>query len=98
MVVRSLLFVLQTLLLLALFALGSVLLPFLPALPVWQVSAGPGRVFVCDGLVFAAVVCALILLAEAARKRLRSAGLLTVGSFLLAMLLGLLMRFGFKSL
>ncbi len=98
MVVRSVLFVVQAIVFLAFFAVGSVLLPLLPALPVLQMSIGPGRVFVFDGLVFAFGLYVVVLLIEVVRKRVRSAGVVTTVAFLTAVLLGLLMRFGFKSL
>lgn len=98
MLIRSILFLLQTLVFLLLFALGSVLLPFLPAIPVWQIGTGPGRAFVLDGVVFALLFLLIILGVEAVRKRLRDSGLVSTSAFALALVLGLLMRFGFKSL
>ena len=94
---KLILFVLQVLLFLILFAVGSVLLPFLPSLPVLQVAAGPGHVIVYDGVLLAFVVACVILLVEGTRKRLRDAGVLTTVAFLLAVGLGVLMRFGFKT-
>ncbi len=98
MVIKSILFAAQTLLFLVVFALGSVFLPFLPFLPVWQTQTGPGRAFVFDGVVFAVALCLVLLLIEAGRKRLRAAGPYTGAALLLAMVLGLLLRFGSKSL
>ena len=98
MVVKGILFLMQTLLFLALFAMGSVFLPFLPGVPVWQVQTGAGRAFVVNGVIFALAVFLLIVGGEAARKRLRGAGVVTSSAFVLALVLGLLMRFGFKSL
>ena len=98
MIVQTILFILQTLLFLLFFALGSVLLPLFPSLPVWQLRTSAGHAFVFDGVLFAAVVYLALLLLETARKRLRSAGLGTTAAFLVALGLGLLMRFGFKSL
>ncbi len=98
MVVKSILFALQTFLFLLLFALGSVFLPFLPFLPVLQVATWPGHAFVYDGLLLALAVWLLILVVEAVRKRLREAGLLTTAALVLALVLGWAMRFGFKSL
>ena len=95
--VKAVLVVLQTLLFLLIFAAGSFLLPFFPALPVWQVQAGPHRFFVLDGIVFAIAVYLLIVLIEAARKRLRGAAGLTTLALLLALILGFAMNFGFKS-
>jgi hypothetical protein len=95
---KAILVVLQTVLFLLLFAAGSFLLPFFPALPVWQVQTGTGRVFVLDGLVLALLVYLLILGIEAARKRLRGPGGLTTLALALALALGFAMKFGFKSL
>ena len=90
--------VLQTVLFLLLFVAGS----FLPVLPSfrsldWQVATGPGRVFVMDGLLLMAAVYLLILLLEAAKKRLRGPGGLTTLAFVLALVLGLAMKVGFKA-
>lgn len=98
MVVKSVLFVLQTILFLLVFALGSVFLPFLPFLPVLQVVTSPGHAFVYDGVLLALVLWLLMVALEAARKRLREAGPLTTAALVLALSLGLVMRFGFKSL
>ncbi len=95
---KAVLVVLQTLLFLLLFAAGSFLLPFFPSLPTWQVQTGPGRFFVLDGLVLGIGVYLVILLLEAARKRLRGPGGLTTLALVLALALGLAMRFGIKTL
>ncbi len=97
MVGKTILFVLQTILFLLVFALGSVFLPFLPFLPVLQVVTSPGHAFVYDGLLLALVLWLVIVAIEAARKRLRGAGTLTTAALVVAALLGLAMRFGFKS-
>ena len=94
--VKAILVVLQTLLFLLLFGVGS-FLPVIIPVPTWQVQTGPGRFFVMDGLVLAALVYLVILLAETLRKRLRGGGGLTTLAFFLAVALGLAMRFGFKS-
>ena len=97
MFTKAILVVLQTLLFLVLFGAGTLALPFLPQVPVWQVQTSPGRVFVMDGLLLALLAYILILLIEAARKRLRGPGGLTTLSLVLALALGLAMKFGFKS-
>lgn len=94
---KAILVVLQTLLFLVLFGAGTLALPFLPQLPVWQIQTSPGRAFVMDGLVLTLLVYLLILAAEAARKRLRGPGGLTTLSLILALALGLAMKIGFKS-
>ena len=94
--VKAMLVVLQALLFLLLFFIGS-FLPLFSPVPTWQVQTGPGRFFVMDGLVLTAVVYSLILLVEIARKQWRRGGGLTTLAFFLAIALGLAMRFGFKS-
>lgn len=95
---KAILVVLQTLLFLILFAVGS----FLPVLPsfrslYFQIQTGPNRVFVLDGLFLTLIVYLVILLLEAARRRLRGPGGLTTLSLVLALVLGLAMKLGFKS-
>ena len=96
MVTKAGLVVLQTLVFLVLFGLGS-FLPIFTSLPVWQVQTGPHRFFVLDGLLLALAAYGIILLAEVTRKRLRGPGSLTTLSFALAMMLGLAMKLGFKT-
>jgi hypothetical protein len=95
---KAILVVLQTLLFLVLFGAGTLALPFMPQVPVWQVQTSPGRAFVLDGLVLTLVVYVLIVAIEAARKRLRGPGGLTTLSLILALALGLAMKIGFRSL
>ncbi len=86
----------QTLLLLLVFGLGSIL-PAVHMLPLCTVSAGPNRVFVLDGLVLMLVFYLIFLGIDAALKRLRSRVGLTTLALVLALSLGLAMKFGFKS-
>lgn len=97
MAVKAVLVVLQTLLFLLLFGIGS-FLPAFTSIPAWQIHTGPGRAFVLDGVVLAIAVYLLILLIEAARKRLRGPGGLTTLALVLALALGFAMKFGFRSL
>jgi hypothetical protein len=95
---KALFVVLQTLLFLLLFAAGS----FLPALPSFrslylQVQTGPNRVFVLDGLILAVLAYLLIVLIEAARRRLRESGGRTTLALAIAVVLGLALKLGFKS-
>jgi hypothetical protein len=53
------------------------------------------RIFVADGLLLATALFVLILVIEAARKRLRTAGPWTAIAFVLAALAGYAARFGF---
>ena len=95
--VKAVLVVAQTLLFLLLFAAGSFLLPFFPSVPTWQVPLAPHRFFVLDGLLLAVLVYGIILFIEALRRRLRGPGGLTTLAFVLALALGLAMKFGFKT-
>ena len=90
---KVVLFVLQFFLFLAVFGVGS-FLPGVHLMPMWVVSAGASRNFVLDGLVLASVLLLVILAAEAARSRLRSACKLTALAYVLAVMLGFAMKFG----
>lgn len=93
---RVLSIVLQFLLYLVVFGAGS-LLPAFGILPTWSLSTGPGRVFVYDGLLLMLLAYLLILLIAAARKRLPITLPNASIALVLALLLGLLMKFGLKS-
>ena len=93
---RVLSVVLQFILYLVVFGVGS-LLPAFNVLPTWSVSTGPGRVFVYDGLLLTLLLYILILLIAAARKRIAIALPNATIALVLAILIGLLMKFGFKS-
>lgn len=86
----------QFLLYLVVFGIGS-LLPGANVLPTWSIATGPGRVFVYDGLLLMLLVYVVILLIAAARKRLPLALPNASIALVLALFLGLLMKFGFKS-
>jgi FtsH-binding integral membrane protein len=62
-----------------------------------SVSAGVGRIFVYDGVLLVVLLYVLILLIAAARKRIALAFPTTTVAFVLALVLGLLAKFGFKS-
>ena len=93
---KAVLVLLQTLLFILLFAGGS-FLPIFSSVPAWQVQTGPHRFFVLDGLFLTLLFYLLIVVVEAFRKRLRSFGALTTLALVLALVLGLAMKFGFKS-
>lgn len=94
---KAVLVVLQTLLFVVLFAVGSFLPAVSPSVPTWQVVTGPGRAFVFDGLLLALLAYVLILGLEAARRAVRGPGALTTLSFVLALALGFAMKLGFRS-
>jgi hypothetical protein len=93
---RVLSVVLQFILYLFVFGVGS-LLPAFNILPTLSIPVGTGRVFVYDGLLLMLLVYVLILLAAAARKRLPFAWPNATIAFVLALIVGLLMKFGLKS-
>ena len=85
---------LQFIAFLIIFALGS----FLPPFNVRQILSSTqygSRVFVWDGLLLAGILFGVILVIEALRKRLASAALWTSLALVLAIALGLYLRFGF---
>lgn len=97
MLVKAVLVVVQTLLFLLLFGVGS-FLPAFTSFPTWQVHTGPNRVFVLDGVLLSVAVYVAILAIEAVRKRLRGPGGLTTLALVLALALGFAMKFGFKTI
>jgi hypothetical protein len=87
---------LQFFLFLLVFLIGSFLQP-LHLQRAISVTAEGTRVFIWDGLLLAALLFVVILLIEAARKRIRSAGLWTTLAFAVATVAGLAAKFGFKT-
>ena len=95
---RAIAIILETILFLFVFLAGS-LLAAVPAahLPEWNVSLGPARYFTLDGIVFMAILYVLFMLIGAARHRLRSAVVTSTVAVVLALVLGLAMKFGFAT-
>ena len=93
---RAVWVVVQMVLFLVVFLVGS-LLPAAHVLPMLSVSAGAGRVFVLDGLLLMLATYVLILLIGLARKRLHSSWWTPTLALVLALALGLAMKFGFMS-
>ena len=89
--------ILQLILFLVVFFLGSLFPPF-HFEHVLIATPGTTRIFVADGLVLALVLFVLIVILEAVRKRLRIAAPWTTLAFLLAVVFGLMMKFGFKTM
>src|SRR5579871_6468718 len=86
----------QFVLFLVVFAVFS----FFPPLRIEHVvgtSADGTRIFIWDGLLIATLFFALVLCVEAALRRLARAGIWTFAAFLLAMLVGLAIKLGFKT-
>ncbi len=86
--------ILQFLLFLVVFGAFSLFPPFHMQHVLHSSPAGT-RVFIADGLLLTLLVYLVILLIEAARKRLTTAAPTTSIAFVLAIALGLLMKFGF---
>jgi hypothetical protein len=93
---RVLWIVLDLVVFLVVFLAGS-LLPELHILPMWSVAVGTGEIFVLDGLVLMLAVYVLLLLIAAVRKRLAIGWPVPTIAFGLALILGFLAKFGFKS-
>ena len=89
--------ILQLILFLIVFFVGSLLPPF-HIEHVLIATPGVTRIFVADGLVLVFVLFVLIVILEAVRKRLRTAAPWTTLAFLLAVVFGLMMKFGFKTM
>lgn len=84
----------QFVLFLVVFAAGSFFPPFHLEHVVGATPDGT-RIFVMDGIVFTTVLFALILVVEAFRKRLNTAGPWTTTAFVLASFAGYAAKFGF---
>jgi hypothetical protein len=93
---RAIAIILETILMLVVFFVGSIL-PEFHILPMWSVPVGTNHIFVLDGLLLMLVVDALIVLIGLARKRLFVTLTNSTLALLLALALGLAMKFGFKS-
>src|ERR1700761_4558772 len=95
---RAIAIIVETILFLFVFLAGS-LLAGVPAthLPSWNVGLRGSRYFVLDGLVFMFVLYLLFLLIGATRHRLRSVVLTSTVAVVLAVVLGLAMKFGFAT-
>jgi len=79
------------------FAVGSILPAFHLLPSIVTKFANGTRLFIWDGVLLMVVLLLVILLIEALRKRLRSAAAWTALAFLLAIILGLAAKFGFKA-
>ena len=86
--------VLKFLLFLVVFAAGSFLPPF-HIEHVLGTTADGTRIFIWDGVGLMVILLVLLLLIEAARKRLRTSGPWTATAFALAAIAGYAAKFGF---
>jgi len=95
---RAVAIIVETILFLVVFFAGW-FLAGIPAAhtPNWQVNLSGNRYFVLDGIVFMFILYVLFLLVGMARHRLRSAVLTSTVAVVLALVLGLAMKFGFAT-
>ena len=89
--------ILKFLLFLIVFGVGSLLPPF-HFEHVLIATPGVERVFVADGLLLMFALYVVIVVSEVLRKRLRTSAIWTTLAVILAAVLGLMMKFGFKTL
>jgi hypothetical protein len=88
--------VLQLILFLIVFLVGSLIPPF-HFEHVLIATPGFTRVFVADGLLLMLLLYIVIVLGEVMRKRLRTAAPWTTLALILATVFGLMMKFGFAT-
>jgi hypothetical protein len=86
----------QFVLLLIAFFVGG-LLPVFHILPLWSISTGPTTTLVLDGLYALIFLYMLFLVIAVARRRVITGGLNSTVAFLLALVIGLVAKFPFKS-
>jgi hypothetical protein len=91
---KALFTILQFVLFLLVFFFGSILPPF-HIEHIILATPGSTRIFVADGLLLALVLYVIIVIVQVIRKRLRAATPWTTLAFILAIFLGLMMKFGF---
>ena len=94
MIKKTFLVIVQLFLFYVVFLAGSLWDPFKMRWFVSHPTLTSTRYFVPDGLLLAFALYLLILLIEAAAKRIRTAGTLTTIAFVLAVIFGLLSKFG----
>jgi uncharacterized membrane protein SirB2 len=95
---RALLIALELVLFLVVFFVGSLLaLPELKILPMISVPVGTDRIFVLDGLLLMFALYVVLALIGLARKRASGWQNPTI-AFVLALVLGLLAKVGFKTI
>jgi hypothetical protein len=94
---KAVLTILKFFLFLIVFGIGSLFPPF-HFEHVLIATPGVTRIFVADGLLLMFALYVLIILVEVMRKRVRTAVPWTTLAVILAAILGLMMKFGFKTL
>jgi hypothetical protein len=91
---KVLLAIVQFVLFLLVFFIGSILPPF-HFEHIILATPGATRIFVEDGLLLAIALYVLIVIVQILRKRLRTATPWTTVALILAIVFGLMMKFGF---
>ena len=95
---RAIAIILETILFLFVWFAGNILAGIPSShIPDWTVDLKASRYFVLDGLIFMFVLYLLFLAVGAARHRLRSVALTSTTAVVLALVLGLAMKFGFAT-
>jgi hypothetical protein len=89
--------ILKFIVFLLVFLIGSLFPPF-HFEHVLIATPGLTRIFVADGILLMFALYVLIIFVEVVRKRLRTAAPWTTLAVILAAVLGLMMKFGFKTL
>lgn len=93
---KALLTFLQFVLFLVTFAAGSFVAP-MRLREVLSVQPDGAHIFIWDGVLWAALLCLLILLIETARKRIRTSAPWTLLALALALIAGLSAKLGFMT-
>ena len=95
---RAIAIILETILFLFVWIAGNILAGIPSShIPDWTVELSHKRYFVLDGLVFMLVLYLVFLILGAARHRLRSVFVTSTTAVVLALVLGLAMKFGFAT-
>ena len=89
--------ILQFILFFIVFLIGSLFPPF-HFEHVLIATPGATRVFIADGLVLTLALYVLIVVVQVVRKRLRTSTPWTTLALVLALVFGLMMKFGFKTM
>jgi hypothetical protein len=91
---KALIALFQFVLFLLIFFFGSILPPF-HFEHIILATPGSTRIFIADGLLLTLVLYVLIVIVQVLRKRLRTATPWTTLALILAIVFGLMMKFGF---
>lgn len=95
---RILVLILEIILFLIAFFVGSILPVFLNLhVPLWSINISATRYFVLDGVVLMVLLYLLFLFIGALRHRLLSVAFNSTFALLIAFILGLIMKFGFAT-